>query len=139
MPSEHGTIGAYTNDGCRCDECRSANAAYQRNYNKATPERLATRMVNGARRRAKAGNYPCTITRDDVLPFPTVCPVLGIALACASGAPTDASPSLDKIVPSLGYVPGNVAVISWRANNIKHNATARELRMVADWMDSLSD
>lgn len=45
--------------------------------------------------------------------------------------------SLDRIVPSLGYVPGNVAVISHRANRIKSDATADELRAVADWLDGL--
>lgn len=28
--AEHGTVGMYGNHGCRCDPCRAANAAYQR-------------------------------------------------------------------------------------------------------------
>ena len=39
----------------------------------------------------------------------------------------DNSPTLDRIVPELGYVPGNVAVISWKANRLKGNNTDPEL------------
>lgn len=41
-----------------------------------------------------------------------------------------ASPSLDKIIPSLGYVPGNVRIISARANLLKNDATVDELRAI---------
>jgi hypothetical protein len=37
-------------------------------------------------------------------------------------------------VPAKGYVKGNVAVISTRANRIKSNATYKEIQMVADWV-----
>lgn len=48
----------------------------------------------------------------------------------------DNSPSLDKLIPDLGYVKGNVAVISWRANRFKSDGTLEEIRMIADWMES---
>jgi hypothetical protein len=41
------------------------------------------------------------------------------------------SPALDRIVPHLGYVPGNVVVVSHRANFIKNNATVDELELIA--------
>jgi hypothetical protein len=47
----------------------------------------------------------------------------------------DSSPSLDRIDNSKGYVKGNVAVISFRANTLKNNATADELRAIANFMD----
>ena len=52
--------------------------------------------------------------------------------------PGPGSPTLDRIVPSLGYVPGNVVVISHKANSIKSNATAAEIRAVADWLDDIT-
>ena len=44
------------------------------------------------------------------------------------------SPSLDRVVPSKGYVRGNVAWMSVKANMIKSNANAEELYLVADWL-----
>ena len=43
-------------------------------------------------------------------------------------------PSLDKIIPELGYIKGNVAFISTWANLIKSDATEKELYAVADWL-----
>lgn len=50
------------------------------------------------------------------------------------GKSTDFTPSLDRIVPQLGYVRGNVAFISVKANRVKNNATEKELYAVADWL-----
>ena len=41
---------------------------------------------------------------------------------------------LDKIKPELGYVEGNVAWISSRANRIKYNATKEEIIALAEWI-----
>lgn len=60
-------------------------------------------------------------------------PCLGPSACAGEGVRNDASPSLDKIIPSLGYVPGNVLVISWRANRIKCDATANELMLIANY------
>jgi hypothetical protein len=44
------------------------------------------------------------------------------------------SPSVDRILPARGYVMGNVALICWRCNNLKRDATAEELECVAAWI-----
>jgi hypothetical protein len=54
------------------------------------------------------------------------------------GRAQDLSPSLDRIVPALGYVAGNVALICWRCNNLKRDATAKELFRVAKWLSTLT-
>ena len=41
-----------------------------------------------------------------------------------------------RINPSLGYIKGNVQILSNRANRLKNNATASELSLIADFMDS---
>lgn len=46
----------------------------------------------------------------------------------------NASPSIDRFVPRLGYVLGNVSLICWRCNNLKRDATADELETVVVWM-----
>lgn len=43
------------------------------------------------------------------------------------------SPTLDRLVPDLGYVPGNVLVVSELANSIKSDATPAQIRAVADF------
>lgn len=65
--------------------------------------------------------------------IPDFCPVLGLPLYRNTGglAQGPNSPSLDRIDPALGYVKGNVNVISSKANAIKSNATPEELLRVA--------
>jgi hypothetical protein len=43
-------------------------------------------------------------------------------------------PSIDRVVPELGYVKGNLAFISMKANTIKQDVTEKELYAVADWL-----
>ena len=91
-------------------------------------------LIRWAKRRAKKNNILFTIEPEDI-EIPLICPVLGIALFKGEGLPCDNSPTLDRIVPELGYVPGNIIVISNRANRIKSNATWRELRLLVDFYE----
>jgi hypothetical protein len=93
------------------------------------------RLTASAKGRAKRGGFPFSITKEDFL-IPSICPILGIPIRPGLGKMQDSSPTLDKIIPELGYVPGNVAVISWRANRIKNVGTAAEHRQIADWIDT---
>jgi hypothetical protein len=45
------------------------------------------------------------------------------------------SPALDRLDPSKGYVQGNVAFISSRANRIKYDATKEELLQVVRFIE----
>lgn len=82
--------------------------------------------LKSARKRAAERNFPYDITENDVH-VPMFCPVFGTELKIGKGRPDDASPSLDKIIPALGYVRGNVWVISHRANRIKSDASLEDL------------
>ena len=42
----------------------------------------------------------------------------------------------DRVVPALGYVPSNIRVISFRANRIKSDASAAELRAVLEYVEA---
>lgn len=87
--------------------------------------------------RAKKQNIPFDLDYAYLASIaPDICPVLGIPLSWGErkGIPTDNSPSLDKFIPHLGYIKGNVAWISYRANVIKNNATQEEVQAVATWM-----
>lgn len=91
-------------------------------------------MLANARQRAAKAGVPFGITRADIV-IPSHCPVLGVELVRRIGRKggCDSSPSLDRIIPDLGYVPGNIVVVSRRANRIKTDATVEELEAVADF------
>lgn len=72
------------------------------------------------------------------LSFPTHCPILNIELDYFNEIRSENSPSFDRIDPSKGYIKGNVAIVSWRANRIKNNGTAEEHRKIADFMQQFS-
>lgn len=101
-------------------------------------EEYRQRIWQGAQYRAKKLNISFNIDLGDIN-IPDYCPVLGIQLKPTKGGfgRNRAAPSIDRINPSLGYIKGNIAIISWRANRIKNNYTSNELRMVADWLEYL--
>lgn len=96
---------------------------------------LRYRMWSSAKKRARQAGVPFTLRFVDFPAMPTVCPVLGISINMnARRGPCSNSPTLDRIVPSLGYVKGNVAIISHRANTIKSDGTLDEILAVAEYV-----
>ena len=86
-------------------------------------------LITQARHRAKKRGMACTIIKDD-LEVPEFCPALGIRL---NQGDLQSAYSLDRLDSTCGYVPGNVRVISFRANSIKQDAAPEELQRVADY------
>ena len=101
----------------RCQKC------YNRGKNHT--ERPVDYLYYRAKDRANTLNLPFTITKDDIV-IPEFCPVLGLKMSFSGMKERSTSPSLDKIIPELGYVPGNIAIISHRANLLKNNGTFEE-------------
>lgn len=89
-------------------------------------------LLTGAKKRANDTFIEFSITIDD-LPLPKVCPVFGIPIV--HGGFSDGSASIDRIDNTKGYVPGNVAIISQKANRLKNNGTAAEHRAIAAFME----
>jgi hypothetical protein len=100
-------------------------------------------MRNGMSARSKAKGLPFdgayfTSSRlvDWFLQTPA-CPCCGVALDYGykfTGCPANNSPSIDRLWPERGYVQGNVAILCWRCNNLKRDATPEELEKVVAWM-----
>lgn len=92
-------------------------------------------MLAQARKRAKAKGIDFSISKEDIF-IPTHCPVLLIPLIPGTGkfGPARGSPSLDRIDDSLGYVKGNVQVISHKANTAKNNLSPSDLLKMANWI-----
>jgi len=114
--------------------CHKCHAKQMASFLAKNPK---NRMVNSARERAQMLGLPFNITVEDI-DVPTICPVLGIQMMVGRYADRDSSPSLDRIIPELGYVRGNVAVISFRANRIKSDGDITELEKVLSWMKKMS-
>jgi len=100
-------------------------------------------MLIGAKRRAHVLKLPCSITVEDIAavwPKNNLCPVFGTEMISnlRGRGPKLNSPSLDKIKPWLGYVPGNIAVISYRANMLKQREIdPAAFRRLADWLETV--
>lgn len=92
-------------------------------------------MLRSCKHRAKKRGIPFDLKRSDIS-VPLLCPVFGMPLVCNAGTghARQDSLSLDKIIPELGYVTGNVQVISNLANVMKHDATPEQLILFAEWV-----
>jgi len=75
-----------------------------------------------------------TIAKSDIV-IPEYCPVLGIKLERGHKGFHESAPTLDRIDSTKGYIQGNVAVISFRANRMKGNATLDELKHLVAWLE----
>lgn len=75
-----------------------------------------------------------------IMPKDMVCPVLGVQMRFGISDENSEyqSPSLDKIIPSKGYIRGNVVWISYKANMIKQDGSAEEVMKVAKWLEKVS-
>lgn len=101
---------------------------------KRTRDGKQKHLISASRCRAKKAGIEHTITWHDVH-WPTRCPVLGIELnySGGQGAHQPNTASLDRWDNDKGYVPGNVRVISLRANVLKKDGTWQELLAVAQY------
>ena len=99
-------------------------------WRRSKPEKT---LLTLARQRAKRDGLPFSITAKDIK-LVSKCPVLGIELVYGSSRQGDTSPSLDRIVPNKGYVPGNVALMSLKANRLKSNGTLDEITKIYKWL-----
>lgn len=91
-------------------------------------------MLGRSRQAAKKLNLPFNLEVEDIV-VPEMCPILNEPLKIG----TRYAPSIDRIIPSLGYVKGNVWVISMKANAMKTDATKEELKLFARWIDENLD
>lgn len=96
-------------------------------YTKTKQHNQVSRMLSAAKARAKLGGLEFNITHEDIV-IPEYCPILtDIKLERHSHR---TRPELDRRDNSLGYVKGNVLVISGRANRLKSDASVAELKAI---------
>lgn len=116
---------------------KAIKAAYDERRRK-DPWTWARHMASAIKCRCRRDGVAFSLTAEDLLaaiPADHLCPALGIPIIFG-GRLTRNSPSVDRIIPTLGYIKGNIAVISHRANAMKQDASSpEELRRVADYME----
>jgi len=114
---------------------KEALAEYSRKYKEKNKEaRKESIMVIRSKKRAKRKNLSFNLTTEyikEIWPEDNKCPALGIDLKRGIIV-QDCSPSLDRIIPELGYIKGNVQIVSNLANRIMSNATPDQVIMVGE-------
>lgn len=136
----------------QCHECKTkmmrvyrennrehTNEIARNSHKRARTRRPKSFLVYYAKRRAIKRGLPFNLTENDI-EIPEVCPVLGIKLRNPSTDgwdifSQDNCPSLDRIVPELGYIKGNVKVISKKANTIKSFGTKEEHLKIVEYIE----
>lgn len=114
---------------------KKREAAHYKRYGDRTLElyEIKKQKYTNKRHSANSNGIPFTLGFGD-LEWPTHCPILGVELDYQLDGRKENSPSIDRIDNTKGYVPGNVAVLSWRANRIKNDGTSEEHEKIAQWM-----
>lgn len=136
----------------RCVDCkrRQSKKSQQTVKGKAAIKRYKQKSLlskpwqykfHRTKERCKQKGIPFTVTKEDIekaWPKDGLCPALGIKLHQGLGG-IIGSPNLaniDRLIPELGYVPGNIVVISQQANLIKTNEINPDnIRRVAEWLE----
>jgi len=109
----------------RTGDERAAATKYARRQARSEPEK---KMTTAARHRAKKRGLPFTMTHEDVH-ITDACPICGGGMSPGSGP---ASPSLDRLIPSLGYIPENLWVVCYQCNARKNSSSTKDLYRIAD-------
>lgn len=130
------TTPKHIKDGCL--ECKKAKRI--RHKLKHPEKTWAGDIVRQARYRAAKANPPIphTINAAYIVSILTdTCPVFGTPFVFKGNKKMlPESPSLDRLDPKLGYVPGNIAVISMKANQIKNAFGSEDILKVGEWLKS---
>jgi hypothetical protein len=95
-------------------------------------------MLANLQAKCKRTGIECSITEGDIV-IPARCPVFNTPFVIGGSVETRAqAPSIDRIDPNKGYIPGNVQVISFKANAMKQNASIADMIMLGKWAEKQS-
>lgn len=108
--------------------------AREKNYCQKYPERY---LLKSAKQRARIYGLEFDITEEDII-IPDRCPIRDVQFDLVRSGFKNRNnvPSLDRKDNTLGYVKGNVFVISWLANKFKANMTRKEITQLNDYVSS---
>ena len=126
--------------------CKSCEALKMKDRYTNNP---VPQMLSNAKIRAKQKGVPFKITADDIRsiwPADNKCPVLkvkfdmGYSKVLGKKKDKTYAPSLDRVIPKLGYVPGNILITCDIVNRVKQDASIEILEQVykfyKKWLDN---
>ena len=117
-----------------CSECvNKINKSRYNRYKKESPFKL---KASRARQRAAAQGLPFDLDEEYLESLWTgICPVFDQPIVIYDSDRSDPwAAELDKFIPELGYVKGNVNFLSRKANRLKNNMVFEELIKLMEWM-----
>ena len=123
------------------EEEREKGRIYRDKRKRTIPYR-ARKMRHTAKYNSKEKNIIFNINEKDIeelWPEDNKCPALGVDFILGVKGGSDHSPSLDRIVPKLGYVKGNLQIISFLANKIMNNATPEQVIQVGEYFKRVTE
>lgn len=101
-----------------------------RRWRNNNPEK---RIYVSAKSRAKRLGIEFNIELSDIV-IPEYCPILKTKLERVCNTQANSTPALDRIDNNKGYIKGNVAVISHKANRMKSNMTIDEITRLYEYV-----
>lgn len=95
-------------------------------------------LYNRLKASAKKRDIEFSLTVPELceLSYPLTCPIFGMKLEFNRDCYKDNSYSIDRRDNMIGYHIDNIIVVSYRANQLKSNATNEELKMLSDFYNS---
>lgn len=115
--------------------CKHCTNLYQAKRSGSTPQHRLAHLVRGAKHNAKMLGVPFEITKEHLLHLWETqggkCYYTGIDLTYSGDRGMSAA-SVDRKIPSLGYVEGNVVLAAWSFNRMKQNYTFNELAFLCE-------
>lgn len=121
-------------DKLSCSRCQKMRKIYNINNDRYNRENRWNHILfEYARNRAKKKGFEFSIEVSDIPnPRGLSCPVFGWPFEFAVGHKVNQSATVDRIDSSMGYVPGNIQLLSSLANSIKSDAPAETILAVAN-------
>lgn len=138
-------VSNYKNKIYKCNSCFAKyNNAKKSKWRKekivGSPRHLND-LVEAARKRAKQYNLPFNLKVKDLREIITThCPIFGFKFEINKSNKKnnwETSPSLDRIIPSKGYVKENIIIVSLLANTIKSSANPNQILKVGTFYKEL--
>lgn len=136
-----------------CTACHSRNSYNSRKARRSEylaqikdrrinePAFRAYELWHGAKCRASSRGIEFSLPRADVERWMAVgiCQVTGLRfdLALKSKRMGSFSPSLDRIDPNKGYIPGNVRMVCWIYNRAKGDGTDSDVMMLVEALNAV--